>query len=127
MKKKVLVVDDTIYMRALIKDALPDDYEVVGEAPNGEIAIDMAFKLQPDLITLDNVLPDMMGLDVLKTLGKSDLNCKVLMVSAVGQQSMIKKGFELGASGYVVKPFSPEILSTEVNRLFNGTQLAKGA
>ena len=66
MSKKVLIVDDSIYMRSLIKSAMEGaGFEVVGEAQNGESAIDLAVQLQPDLITLDNILPDMMGFEIL--------------------------------------------------------------
>ena len=62
MSKRVLVVDDSMYMRTLIKDALiKEGFEIAGEAPNGESAIDLAMELKPDLITLDNILPDMIG------------------------------------------------------------------
>ncbi|MEP1097230.1 MAG: response regulator [Cyclobacteriaceae bacterium] len=120
MNKRILVVDDTIFMRSLIKDTLTAaGYEVVGEAANGETAIDLAYSLKPDLITLDNVLPDMMGIDILKTISESELDCNVLMVSAVGQEAMKDRAMQLGAMGYVVKPFKGEQLLEEVNRVFN--------
>jgi two-component system chemotaxis response regulator CheY len=74
MSKKVLVVDDSLYMRTLIKDALAGaGYEIIGMAANGESAIDMAFELQPDIITLDNILPDMLGIDILKVLKEEEV------------------------------------------------------
>ena len=126
MGKKVLVVDDTIYMRSLVKDVLNENgnYHIVGEAADGETAIDLAHSLRPDLITLDNVLPDMLGLEVLKVLLKSDLNCKILMVSAVGQESMKAKAIELGAAGYLVKPFTPKSLIEEVEKVFRSSVAA---
>ena len=67
MSKNVLIVDDSLYMRTLIKDALSENgFNIVGEAANGEEAIDLAFELLPDIITLDNILPDMIGTDILK-------------------------------------------------------------
>ena len=111
MAKKVLIVDDSLYMRTLIKDALSTaGYEIVGMAANGEAAIDMAFDLQPDIITLDNILPDMLGIDILKTLKEEGLGSKVVMISAVGQQSVIDEGMKLGANDYIVKPFTTEQL-----------------
>jgi two-component system, chemotaxis family, chemotaxis protein CheY len=119
MKKKVLVVDDSLYMRTLIKDALSGvGYDVVGMAANGESAIDMAFELQPDLITLDNILPDMLGIDVLKVLKEEDVRSKVVMISAVGQQSVVDEGLKLGANEYIVKPFTTEQLIEVINRVF---------
>ncbi|MBV6646287.1 MAG: response regulator [Cyclobacteriaceae bacterium] len=118
MSKKVLIVDDSIYMRSLIKAALEEDgYEVIGEAPNGESAIDLALELQPDLITLDNILPDMMGFEILKTIKDEGVDSKIIMVSAVGQQTVVNKGMELGAEEYIVKPFTSDSLLEVVNKV----------
>ena len=108
-KKKVLVVDDSLYMRTVIKDALEEaGFEVVGLAANGESAIDMAMDLEPDVITLDNILPDMIGTDIIRVYKAEGLNSKIVMVSAVGQESVINEGISLGASAYIVKPFTSE-------------------
>ncbi|MEQ8238928.1 MAG: response regulator [Cyclobacteriaceae bacterium] len=118
MRKTVLVVDDSIYMRSLVRTTLEEaGFEVVGEAQNGETAIDLALELSPDLITLDNILPDMMGFEVLKVLKEEGLASKIIMISAVGQQTVVNKGKELGASEYIVKPFTPEGLLEVVNRV----------
>ncbi|MFK7952227.1 MAG: response regulator [Ekhidna sp.] len=118
MSKTVLVVDDSIYMRSLIKSALSGaGFEVVGEAPNGETAIDLALETQPDLITLDNILPDMMGFEILKVLKEEAVGAKVIMVSAVGQQTVVNKGLSLGASEYIVKPFTEEDLLKVVEKV----------
>ncbi|MFW5762474.1 MAG: response regulator [Cyclobacteriaceae bacterium] len=118
MSKKVLVVDDSLYMRTVIKDALvAAGYDVVGQAANGESAIDLSLELQPDLITLDNILPDMLGLDILKVLKSEELKSKVIMISAVGQQSVIDEGITLGADDYIVKPFTNEQLIEKINKI----------
>jgi len=118
MKKTVLVVDDSIYMRSLVRTTLEDaGFEIVGEAQNGETAIDLALDLCPDLITLDNILPDMMGFEILKVLKEEGLASKIIMISAVGQQTVVNKGKELGASEYIVKPFTAEGLLEVVNRV----------
>ncbi len=118
MSKRVLIVDDSIYMRSLIKSSLTENgFDVVGEAHDGESAIDLAMELEPDLITLDNILPDMMGFDILKVLREEGIESKVVMVSAVGQQTVVNKGKELGALDYIVKPFTAEDLLEVVNRV----------
>ncbi|MGL4599072.1 MAG: response regulator [Bacteroidia bacterium] len=119
MSKRVLIVDDSLYMRTMINEALTGaGYEVVGQAANGESAIDMAMELTPDLITLDNILPDMIGTDILKVL-KQDVKiaAKVIMISAVGQESVIQEGMTLGASDYIVKPFTSDSLLAAVNKV----------
>ena len=111
MAKKVLIVDDSMYMRKLIKDAAEEGgYEVIGEAANGEEAIDLAIELLPDIITLDNILPDMVGIDILKVYQEEELPSSVVMISAVGQDAVIKEGISLGAKDYIVKPFTSEKL-----------------
>lgn len=121
MTKTVLIVDDSMYMRTIIKDALSGaGYEIIGEAANGESAIDQALELNPDLITLDNILPDMIGTDILRVLKQEEkINSKIIMISAVGQDSIIQEGLSIGASAYIVKPFSPEQLVTEANAVMS--------
>ena len=119
MSKRVLIVDDSLYMRTMINEALKGaGYEVVGQAGNGETAIDMALDLKPDLITLDNILPDMIGTDILKVLKQDEgIASKVIMISAVGQESVIQEGMSLGASDYIVKPFTTDSLVSTVNKV----------
>lgn len=116
--KKIIIVDDSLYMRTIIKDALVNaGFEVVAEAGTGEDAIDLILDHQPDLITLDNILPDMLGLDIIQTLKDEDCSSKILMVSAVGQKSVISTGLSLGANGYIVKPFTPEQLIESIEKI----------
>jgi two-component system, chemotaxis family, chemotaxis protein CheY len=117
MAQSVLIVDDSLYMRTLIKEALESKgYKVVGQAANGEEAIDLAFELQPDLITLDNILPDMIGTDILKVYKEEGLKSKVVMISAVGQESVVNEGIRLGARAYIVKPFTNEQLVDAISK-----------
>ena len=118
--KTVLVVDDSLYMRTMICDALTKaGYSIVAQAANGESAIDMALEHKPDLITLDNILPDMIGTDILRVLKQDEkIGSKVVMISAVGQESVIQEGMSLGASNYIVKPFTAEGLVETINNVF---------
>ena len=109
MNKRILIVDDSFYMRTMLKNMLTDaGYEVVGEAANGAQALEMAASTAPDLITLDVILPDNTGLDVLKSLRQIQPNAKVVMCSAVGQEVIVTEAIESGALAYIVKPFSEE-------------------
>jgi two-component system chemotaxis response regulator CheY len=120
MGKSVLIIDDSMYMRTLINNSLTEGgYEVVGMAGDGETGIEMALEFEPDVITLDNVLPDMIGLDILKILKDEGLKSTIIMVSAVGQQSVVDEGMGLGAADYIVKPFTPEGLLEKVNDAYN--------
>lgn len=120
MSKSVLIIDDSLYMRTLINAALTEEgYNVVGMAGDGETAIEMALELNPDVITLDNVLPDMIGLDILKVLKDEEIKSTIVMISAVGQQSVVDEGMALGAADYIVKPFTPDGLVEKVNKACN--------
>lgn len=105
----ILVVDDSFYMRTMLKHILVDaGHNVVGEAPNAEVAIKLMRETMPDLVTLDVILPDNTGLDVLKVIMQERPETKVIMVSAVGQNVIVDEAITLGARDYIVKPFSEE-------------------
>ncbi|WP_400191239.1 response regulator [Hymenobacter sp. B81] len=117
MKNRILIVDDSFYMRTMLKNMLTDaGYDVVGEAANGQQAREMATESKPDLITLDVILPDNTGLEVLKDIRQELPDVKIVMCSAVGQEVIVNEALESGASAYIVKPFSEdkvlEIVST---------------
>lgn len=108
---RILIVDDSTYIRTSLRSFLEEKgYEVIGVAKNGETAIDLAIELKPDVITIDNIMPDMSGLDVVKTLQSSDLETKFIMISAVGQQSAIMEAMDLGVKHYLVKPYDDKKL-----------------
>ena len=109
MNKRILIVDDSFYMRTMLKNMLTDaGYDVVGEAANGQQALEMAVATTPDLITLDVILPDNTGLNVLKGIRQQQPDAKVVMCSAVGQETIVNEAIENGALAYIVKPFSEE-------------------
>lgn len=116
MNKRSLIIDDSVYMRKTIKHVLENaGYEIVGEARTGKEGIDLAMELKPDLITLDNFLPDMEGIEILKVFNKEDIESKVIMISAVSQESLIAEGLRLGAVDYLIKPFSKQDLITSAD------------
>ncbi|MFK7952225.1 MAG: response regulator [Ekhidna sp.] len=117
---RILIVDDSTYIRTMLRSTLEDQgFEIIGEAVNGEMAIDMIMTKSPDLVTLDNILPDMTGIDVLKAIKDMEPRPKVIMISAVGQQSAIVEAISNGASEYLVKPFDKSRLITRVKELNN--------
>lgn len=113
-KKRILVVDDSFYMRTIIKNMLTDaGYDVIGEAGTAEEAIAQTGKLQPELITLDLILPDNNGTDLLQKIKGDYPDVKVVVVSAVGQELILNKAKDLGAANYITKPFDEqEVLKT---------------
>ncbi len=106
-----MVVDDAAFMRLTIKNMLSKNgFDVVGEAENGAQAIQKCAELQPDIITMDITMPEMTGIDALKEIMKINPKVNVVMVSALGQEGMVKEAVMLGAKGFVVKPFKEDII-----------------
>jgi two-component system chemotaxis response regulator CheY len=116
--KRVLVVDDAAFMRVSIKNMLTKNgYEVIGEAENGKIAIQKYQDLSPDVITMDITMPEMDGLTSLKKILSIDANANVIMISAMGQESMVREAVLAGAKGFIVKPFKEDVIIAAFNNL----------
>jgi len=106
---RVLVVDDAAFMRKMVTDALTKGgHEVVGEAGNGVEALEQYRALKPDLTTLDITMPEKDGISTLKELIELDPAAKVVMCSALGQESKVLESIKLGAKDFVVKPFQAD-------------------
>ena len=115
---KVLIVDDAAFMRISIKSMLTKNgYEVIGEAENGRVGVEKYLELSPDIVTMDITMPEMNGLDALKEIMKSDPNAKVIMVSAMGQEAMVRDAIISGAKGFIVKPFKEDGIISAIRKL----------
>ena len=109
--KKILIVDDAAFMRLSLKTMLErNGYEVVGEAENGSMAIEMYKTLKPEIVTMDITMPDMDGLEALSEIIKFDPKAKVIMLSAMGQEEKIRDAVIIGAKSFIVKPFKEDYL-----------------
>lgn len=116
--KTVLIVDDAAFMRLSIKNMLEKNgYTVVGEAENGLVAVQKYSELKPGIVTMDITMPEMDGLTALKTIRMIDPNATIVMLSAMGQQAMVKDAVLLGAKGFVVKPFKEETVMGALSKL----------
>lgn len=117
---KIVVVDDAKFMRMTLANILTKaDHEIIGEGENGEEAIELYRKLQPDLIMMDITMPVMSGLDAVKEIKKEFPAAKVIMCSAMGQQKMVVEAIEAGAKDFIVKPFDEGRIMDAVNRVLN--------
>ena len=105
-EKKVLVVDDSMVMRAMISDILTKDgYKVVGQAKNGKEAVEQYVKLSPDLVTMDIIMPGEHGTDVVKKIVEVDKDARIIIVSGLNQKSLVMQALDNGARDFLVKPF----------------------
>ena len=118
MSKRVLIVDDAIFMRMKLKDILEKNgYEVVAEAQNGLEAIEKYKAEKPDLVTMDITMPEMDGVAALKGIKAVDPGAKVVMCSAMGQQSMVMDAIQAGAVDFIVKPFDSDRVIQSLNKV----------
>ncbi|OLN33495.1 response regulator [Desulfosporosinus metallidurans] len=109
MSANVMIVDDAAFMRMMLKDILTKNgFTVIGEAENGAVAVEKYIELQPDLTIMDITMPEMDGLQAVKEIRKRDSKARVIMCSAMGQQSMVIEAIQSGAKDFVVKPFQAE-------------------
>ncbi|MBL0388922.1 response regulator [Tumebacillus sp. ITR2] len=109
MSHKILIVDDAAFMRMMIKEILTrNGYNVVGEAQDGAQAVEKYKELRPDLVTMDITMPEMDGIHALKEIRAFDVNARVIMCSAMGQQAMVIDAIQAGAKDFIVKPFQAD-------------------
>jgi two-component system chemotaxis response regulator CheY len=118
MKNKILVVDDAAFMRMMIKDILTKNgYNVVGEAENGEKAVEKYKELKPDLVIMDITMPEVDGIQAVREIKKVDQDAKIIMCSAMGQQAMVIESIQAGARDFIVKPFQAERVLEAVRKV----------
>lgn len=111
MTKTLLVVDDALIIREIVKDtAIAAGWEIAGEAANGQEAVDLYLQFMPTAVTLDMVMPKYDGIYALRRIIEADPEAKVLVVSALDQKHVLQQAFKLGASDFIVKPFDKDRL-----------------
>jgi two-component system, chemotaxis family, chemotaxis protein CheY len=115
---KVLFVDDSSFMRTILKGIiLKEPFALAGEADNGKDAVELYKQLRPDIVTMDIVMPEMDGIDAVKEIRAFDPEAKIIMVSAMGQQSMVIDAIQAGARDFIIKPFQPPRVQEALKRV----------
>jgi len=114
---KILIVDDAEFLRVRISKMLTGDGFDVVEADNGLKAIEAYKTHKPDMVLMDITMPEMDGLSALKELRKIDPNAKVIMLTALGQESVVLEAVKSGAKDFVVKPFERDRVMSAINKL----------
>lgn len=118
-KKKILLVDDAQFTRNMLKKIINNTnyVEVIGEAANGNEAIELYKKLKPDLITMDLVMPEKGGIETIEDLLKIDKSALIVVVSALGQEALVLEAAKKGAKDFIQKPFKNEQVLEVMERI----------
>ena len=120
MAKTILIVDDAAFMRMMIKNIVTKHgYEVVGEAENGKVALELYKQKKPDLVTMDITMPEMGGIEGVKAIRAYDPNANIIICSAMGQQSMVMEAIQAGAKDFIVKPFQQDRILQAIERVLS--------
>ena len=115
---KILVIDDSPFIFKAVKKALePHGFEVIDNASNGQIGLEMYHKYMPDVVTLDVTMPVMDGIEAAKALFAKYPDVKIILMSAMGDDVLINQAKEIGIKHFVTKPFKAEELLSTVNNL----------
>lgn len=123
MSKKILIVDDAIFMRTILKGILERaGYEIVGDAGDGQKALDSYRELsgqgkKPDLVVMDITMPEMDGITALKELKKFDPNVNVVMCSSLTSQHIVVEAVKSGARHFISKPFDEQNVVDTVKKV----------
>lgn len=118
---KVLIVDDAAFMRMAIRKVLErNGFQVVGEAENGAVGFEKYKECNPDVVTMDITMPEMTGIEALKCIRQHDANAKVVMVSAMGQEALVREAIVNGAKSFIVKPYKEEHIIQTLTSVANG-------
>ncbi|MBM4423085.1 MAG: response regulator [Chloroflexi bacterium] len=105
---KILIVDDAEFLRLRISKMLTGNGFDVIEADNGAVAVNRYKADKPDAVLMDITMPEMDGLAALKEIRAGDPNARVVMLTALGQETIVLEAIKSGAKDFVVKPFQPE-------------------
>jgi two-component system chemotaxis response regulator CheY len=118
MSGRILIVDDALIMRMMIKDILTvlGGYEVCGEAVDGFDAIEKYKELKPDLVTMDIIMPKCTGIEALKEIIKIDKTARIIVITAIDQREALMDAIKSGAKDFIVKPFDEERVISAVSK-----------
>ena len=124
MSQTVLICDDTVFMRGMISRAMTEaGFEIAGEAKTGLEAVEQYRQTQPDVVTMDIVMPDMSGIEAVREIVEMDPSACIVMCSAMGQDQLVKGALAAGARSYIVKPFETPELMAEVQTALEKAQV----
>ena len=116
----VLIADDLKFIKLVLRELVEKaGFRVVGEASNGQEAVELYQNKRPDVVLMDITMPKMDGLAALKQILKFDPGAKIIMCSALGQQTLIVQALQLGAKDFIVKPFREERVVSAIKNILD--------
>ena len=126
-KKRVLIVDDAQFTRNMLKNIINkiEQIEVIGEASNGVEAISLYKKLNPDLVTMDLVMPEKGGIEATEEILKINSKALIVVVSALGQEALVLEAAKKGAKDFIQKPFKTEQILEVMDRILKYKKVEK--
>ena len=124
MARTAMIVDDVEFVRKTLHRILTDaHYEVVGEATDGEKAIEVYTQVRPDIVIMDLVMPGMSGIQTTRKLMKMDKHARVIILSALKHETLVMEAILAGARDYVVKPFEKEHILDAMSHILTKDQV----
>jgi two-component system chemotaxis response regulator CheY len=115
---RVLVADDASFMRQMIREIVEaEGHEVVGEASDGDEAVEEFKRLHPDIVTMDIVMPRRSGIDAVKGIMELEPGSCIVMCSALGQETLVQEALQAGARDFIVKPFKPDAVVATLKKV----------
>lgn len=114
---KVLLADDSKFMRQILSKILSGVHEVVGEAESGEDAIGKYEELKPDVVLMDIVMPEKDGIEATREIISRNNSANIIICTSLGQEEKLKKAIEAGARGFITKPFKKEDVLKEIEKV----------
>ena len=121
MPPHAVVVDDSAFQRTVVSETIDDHVEIVGTAENGREAIKVFAETEPDLLTMDIMMPKLNGIEALSAIKERSPETTVVMVTSVSQKEKMREAAKAGADGYVTKPFEAEELTAELDDAVGGS------
>lgn len=120
MSKTVMIVDDALFMRTMLKDIFVEaGWQVVAEADDGEQAVAEYDRVKPDIVTMDVVMPEVGGIDALQRILRIDGDARIVVCSALSQKNLIMDAIQAGARDFIVKPFKKDQVLSVVERVLS--------
>lgn len=119
--KRVLIVDDAAFMRMALRSILEKSgFEVIGEADTGVKAVQQYKLLKPDIVTMDLTMPELGGVEAIKLIKSIDSNARIVVISSMGHEILVREAIVAGAISFIVKPFKEEVVSKQLLNISQG-------